>query len=157
MKSIYACNDAVSWVESRDFASFDEAWAECKRGDWMLWLAAHIGVNKKAIVRAACACAREALVYVPAGEDRPRLAIETAERWTRGEATTEEVREAEAAAHAAAYAAAYTAADAAAHAAHAAHASDADARGRMLARCADIVRVHITAGTARNAAKKGTT
>ena len=32
-------------------------------------------------VRFACACARRALPYVPAGEDRPRLAIEAAEKW----------------------------------------------------------------------------
>jgi hypothetical protein len=55
-----------------------------KRGD-----AAH-----RALVLATGACARTALEYVPAGEDRPRLAIETAERWARGEATLDEVRRA---------------------------------------------------------------
>jgi hypothetical protein len=43
------------------------------------------------VVRAACDCARTALRYVPGGEDRPRLAIETAEAWCRGEATEQEV------------------------------------------------------------------
>ncbi len=35
---------------------------------------------------AACACAREALVYLPEGEERPKAAVEVAERWARDEA-----------------------------------------------------------------------
>ena len=69
----------------------------------------------------ACAVARSALWHVPAGEDRPRLAIETAERWVRGQATVGECRAAADAADAAAYAAAYAAYAAAAYAADAAH------------------------------------
>lgn len=68
----------------------------------------------------ACACARTALRYVSAGEDKPRLAIETAERWVRGLATEHECRKAAAyaaaraaASAASAYAAAYAAASAA--------------------------------------------
>ena len=30
-----ACAPAVEWVGDRDIAT---AWAECPRGDWMLWL-----------------------------------------------------------------------------------------------------------------------
>jgi hypothetical protein len=36
------------------------------------------------VVRAACACAREALVAVPAGEARPHQVITAAERWADG-------------------------------------------------------------------------
>lgn len=49
-------------------------------------------VDRHLVVRAACACARTALQHVPDGEDRPRIAIETAEAWCRGEATSEQVR-----------------------------------------------------------------
>lgn len=52
----------------------------------------------------ACAVARTVLHLVPAGEDRPRIAIETAGRWVRGTATEQECRAAAAAADAAAYA-----------------------------------------------------
>ena len=89
-----ACEDAVAWVGERDIAA---AWAECERADWMLWLAGRV-VAREPVVLAACACARTALQYVPAGEDRPQLAIETAEAWARGEATIAEVRSADAAA-----------------------------------------------------------
>jgi hypothetical protein len=86
-------------------------------------------VDRKVVAFAACQCAREALQFVPAGEERPRVAIETAEAWTRGEATIDEVRaSADAAAYTAyaadaASAAAYTAAAAAAAAADAASAA----------------------------------
>ena len=65
----------------------------------------------------ACDFAETALKYVPAGEDRPRLAIETARRFVAGSATCEELDAARAAAGAAAGAAARDAAWAAARAA----------------------------------------
>jgi hypothetical protein len=112
-----ACREAVAWVGTR---TLTEAWAQCERADWMLWLAAKV-LDRKLLVLAACACARTALVHVPPGEDRPLRAIETAERWARGEATEEEVGVAVDDAYAA-YAAA-AAAYAAAHAADAAYAA----------------------------------
>jgi hypothetical protein len=45
-------------------------------------------------VQLACTVAREALRYVPEGEMRPIRAIETAERWVRGQATKQECRHA---------------------------------------------------------------
>ena len=63
----------------------------------------------------ACDFAETALKYVPAGEDRPRLAIETARRFVAGSATCEELAAAgDAAAGDAAGAAARAAARAAA-------------------------------------------
>ncbi len=41
-----------------------------------------------------CVVAREALKHALEGDSRPQLAIDTAERWVRGEATTEECGEA---------------------------------------------------------------
>ena len=121
-----ACDEAVGWAQN--YKTFPAAWEACKRGDWMLWLAARSGVDRKALVLAACACARPALKYVPKGEKRPRIAIETAERWARGEATIEDLRLTSAtSAASAAYAAAY-----AAYAAYAAALKDS----------ADIVRKH---------------
>ena len=93
-----ACSEAVEWSKGKTLA---EAWKTCERADWMLWLAAK-RVPRKQLVLAACACARTALQYVPKGETRPLVAIETAEKWTRGEATLAEVRAAAYAADAAA-------------------------------------------------------
>jgi hypothetical protein len=123
-----ACSEAVKWAVRK---THKRAWETCERGDWLLWIAAKLNVDRKKIVLAACACARTALKYVPAGEDRPRIAIEMAEAWTRGEATIDQARAAADAAYAAyaaadaAYAA-YAAADAA-RAAYAAARAAADA------------------------------
>ena len=124
--ALRACNEACAWVGRR---SLRTAWRLCERGDWMLWLAATAGVDRRLLVRAACDCARLALPRVPAGENRSRVAIETAERWCDGLATLDEVRAAAAAAYAAA-----------AYAASSAAAAERPATGRQ---CAGLVRARI--------------
>ena len=111
-----ACPEAVKWAGRK---THKRAWETCERGDWLLWISGNLDVDRKLLVLAACACARTALRFVPAGEDRPRIAIETAEAWTKGKATIEQVQSAANAAYAAravAYAASAYAADAAARA-----------------------------------------
>jgi hypothetical protein len=170
-----ACHDAVEWASTQpDLAT---AWRECKRGDWMLWLLGKLehsdpwSEGRKRFVRCAVECAAEAEPYEGSGATgrmaaRCRRAVLA---WTRGEATSEDVINAQDAAWAAANAASYAAADAAcvyavdaadaaataaadaaydaAYAASdAAYAADekhdVDVRYRILARCADIVRSH---------------
>jgi len=124
----------------------------------MLWLAIRAGVDRRLVVLAACGCAEPALVHVPAGEDRPRLAVETARRWARGKATIEEVRSASAAAYAAyaaayaAYAAAYAAASAAASAAAYAAADAAAAAAAAAAYAASAAADAAVAASAASAA-----
>ena len=126
-----ACSEAVRWAHGK---TLHVVWTTCKRGDWLLWLVGKMADKKgwptrKQAVLAACDCAEKALKYVKEGEDRPRLAIQTARKWARGKATLGEVRKAYAAADAA-----YAYADAAA-----ADASYA-ARANALAESADLVR-----------------
>ena len=135
-----ACPEAVQWAGRK---THKRAWKTCRRGDWLLWIAGKLDVDRKWLVLAVCACARTVLNYVPKGEDRPRTAIETAEAWTRGEATIDQVR---IAAHTAAHAAADVSYDAA-HAAHAAsyaayvaYATDVAASAAACKDMADIVR-----------------
>ena len=121
LKQIHACNEAIDWVGEGTIA---EAWAECERADWMLWLIGKMmgkpgWPTHQELVRATCLCVRPALEFVPDGEERPRLAIEAAERWAKNP-TTENRLAAAAAAYAAAYAAAAAAAADAADAAAAA-------------------------------------
>ena len=142
LKELGACLEAVNWTGSQiDDAS---AWNACERGDWMLWLLGRISGpawsdTRKPLTLAACECARLALPYTK--DPRILACIETAEAWTRGEATPEQVRAAAAADAAAAYDAA-AAADAAAVAAAyaAADAAAAAKRKEVLRSCADIVR-----------------
>ena len=133
LEAIGACREASTWVRESGL-TLEDAWLVCPRGDWLLWYAARVGADRRAVVRCACEIARSVLPFVRAGEVRPRLAIEAAERWVAN--PTVETRAAAAAYAAAysAYAAAY-AADAAAYAAAAdavAAAAAADAADRVL-------------------------
>jgi hypothetical protein len=113
-----ACPPAVEWAEAGNYKTLQAAWDACERADWMCWLLVNLYPHTTGQVRLTlCACARTALRYVPAGEERPRLAIECAERYARGLATDDELAAAWAAAGAAAGAAAWAAAWAAALAA----------------------------------------
>jgi hypothetical protein len=89
LKQLGACDDAREWVATQPDAA--TAWAVCPRHEWLMWLlgALHLrgALKRKTLVLAACASAETALPHVPAGEERPRVAIETARRWARGEAT----------------------------------------------------------------------
>ncbi len=118
MARLSAREDATEWVQvlPTDMPAA-EAWAQCERADWMLWLAARAEVDRKLVVLVACDCARTALpIWTKRYPDdgRALAAIETAERWTRGEATIEDVRAARRDAAAADAAADADAADAAA-------------------------------------------
>jgi hypothetical protein len=107
-----ACLDARIWAKTQP--DLETAWSECKRPDWMLWLLARTTLDQDdpRFRLTACDFAEAALIYVPAGEDRPRQAIEVGRRFAAGDATREELSAAWAAAGGAAWAA-WTAARAA--------------------------------------------
>jgi len=81
----------VQWVRSRPKASFYDLWDETIDPVWLPHLAKAGGATKKQLVFAHCAVARLCLHLVPEGEERPRIAIETAEAWTRGKTTYKKV------------------------------------------------------------------
>ena len=132
LESMHACSEATEWVAHRGIV---KAWRECPRGDWMLWLAGRLDIDRKLLVMAACDCAETALQYVPDGEDRPAKCIQVTRNWCNGTATIDDVKAARRDAAAAADAAAYADAYAAAYA--------ANARSDALLTCADLVRKSI--------------
>ena len=148
LKKLGACSEAIK--ATGKYTTSQKLWDDCGGGDWMLWLMARTQHDRKQLVLAACACARLSLKYVPAGEDRPRIAIETAEKWARDEgATLDDVRAAyvPAACVPAATAAGANAANAAYGAAFSATEANAAfaaaaiaAKNKTLKKCADIVR-----------------
>lgn len=78
--------EALPWLRALPTSTSPEhAYAICDRGDWLLWLARTVQVDRKRLVLAACACARPALVH--ARDAALRTAVEVAEAWARGEAT----------------------------------------------------------------------
>ena len=128
-----ACMGALTWARRQ--LSYSEAWASCPRGDWLLWLAAHLAAP---------------------GSDERRAVADAAERWATlagggAAASLEAFNTADAdAADADAYAGraadvVYAVADAVADDAYAdaAYATYADARAASLRLCADLVRAAI--------------
>jgi hypothetical protein len=88
-----ACESSSRWLNSLpDGTTPYAAWRKCKRGDWLLWIIARIGVERKLVIEAAGLCAEQALIYIPDDEDRSRKAIEMVRVWCRGEATSDDVR-----------------------------------------------------------------
>ena len=139
LEKLNPCSAAVDFA--KEYKTSQEAWDACECGDWMLWLLGKLSgppesKSRKKLVWVACKCARLSLRYVQKGERRPLKAIQTAEKYAKGQdggITLDEVRAAATAADAA-YAAVF-----AASAASAADAAAA-ARKKKLKKCADIVR-----------------
>jgi len=147
-KQLHACPEAIKWLTENKKESVKILYNSCDRGDWLLWLFAKLEIDRKVLVLVLCDCAESVLKYIPEGEDRPRVAIETARKWCRGEATLEEVKSA---ADAAVYVAGYVAgvagaAGAAGAAARAARAACAAARvqKQTLKQCANIARQYVS-------------
>ena len=156
LKSFCACQEAVDWYNGKDSR---EAWESCEHGDWLLWICRKLEVGRTLLVLAACDCARLSLLLVPEPEERPRLAIEAAEKWAN-DPTEDNMDATRSAVDASIAYAAYTgdaAAYAAGYAAHtaanidyaddaaiyAAYATAAGARLDCLRCCADLVRKRI--------------
>ena len=120
------CQEAMEYRATHD--SFEQAWQSCPRGDWMLWLASRLGVDKRTLTLAKALCAKTVIHLMT--DERSCKAVEVAEAYGRGVATDDELRSAyaasayaasaDAAAASAAYAYAYAAAASAAYAAAAA-------------------------------------
>ena len=164
LKKLNACIDAREWVAAQ--RNYKEAWQNCERGDWMLWLAKRLKVDDRKLTLAKFKCANQVRHLMK--DQRSIAALDAAERYGNGEISRDELDAAAAAADAAdadayaAYAADADAADAAdaaaaaayaaAYAAHAAHAADAaadaaydaTARKESLKKSADICREILT-------------
>ena len=109
LEKIDACRDAREWVATQK--NYKEAWQNCERGDWMLWLAKRLKVDDRKLTLAKFKCANQVRHLMK--DQRSIDALDASEKYGNGEIGREELN---AAADAAAAAAAY-AADAAAAAA----------------------------------------
>ncbi len=81
--------EAVAWARAYGWG-WERAWAECPRGDWLLTVAARATTEPTALVRAASACARLGLPYVPSDESRAlgERALDDAEAWASRRGST---------------------------------------------------------------------
>jgi len=101
LEDLNACNEAKEWVENK---SIDEAVAACHRGDWLLWLAHKIKIDKKNLALAKGHCANTVRHLMK--DDRSIAAVDAAIKYGNGEISENELNAAYAAAYAAAAAAA---------------------------------------------------
>ena len=131
LKKGVACEEGLKYFHSQQ--SFKDAWNNCPRGDWMLWLANKLKINEQTLYLAKGYCAKTVIHLMK--DQRSKNAVNITIKYGKGKTTKEELRTAAAdaayAAYAAAadaayaaYAAAADAADAAAYAAYAAYAAD---------------------------------
>ena len=141
LKKLNACIDAREWVATQ--RNYKEAWQNCERGDWMLWLAKKLKVDDRKLTLAKFKCANQVRHLMK--DQRSIAALDAAERYGNGEISRDELDDAAYAAYAAADAAAY-AAYAAAYAADAAYADAAVAAARegSLKKSAEICREILT-------------
>ena len=159
-----ACGPAIDWAGDK---TIEEIWATCHRGDWMLWLARKLDIDKRVVTLAKGHCANTVRHLMK--DERSIAAVDMAIKYGEGNATDSELAAAaaaaayaaDAAAYAAyaAYAAAAYAADAAAYAAaddadaaayaaaaYAAYDATADARKQSQQATAEICRKYIPLG-----------
>jgi len=81
--------------------SSEEAWNNCSRGDWMLWITSKLGVDIKILTLAKVHCALTVKHLMK--DKRSIKALEMALKFVNGKATLEELKIAADAAYAAAY------------------------------------------------------
>src|SRR5690606_13530199 len=136
------CSEALRF--RMRYNSFQEAWAECPRGDWMLWIAQKVGVDLRTLTRAKALCALTVRHLMK--DERSVRACEVALKFADGEVIREELDDA---AFVDAYggAAAYAAADASADGDDAADAAAVAAA--VAAYAADDADAYVAAADAR--------
>ena len=131
LDKFHPCLDAREWMLTQKNAT--EAWNNCERGDWMLWIAKKLNVDDRKLTMAKAMCAKQVEHLMK--DQRSKDAIQACIDYFNGLITREELNTAYAYAYAAARAA-YARADAAADAADAAAYAYARA-ARAAARAAD--------------------
>ena len=95
-----SCREAILYVKEQE--NYVKAWQNCPRGDWMLWIAAKLKVDKRLLTLAKGKCAETVLHLMR--DQRSKDAVRAAIDYGHGIISDEQLR-----ITAAAAAAAYTA------------------------------------------------
>jgi len=147
LEKLNACCNAIIWVKTQKNST--EAWQNCERGDWMLWLAKKLKVDDKKLTMAKAMCAKQVEHLMK--DQRSKDALQACFDYVNGKITREELDAAYVDAAAAA-AAAVAAVAAAAAAAAAVAAVAAVAAADAAAAAAAAVAAYATADAADAAA-----
>jgi hypothetical protein len=79
------CRSSLLWIAEKNIQSLEEAWNICERGDWLLWMATKLNVDKRRLVLCAALCAHTVIQYMK--DSRSRNAVRIAFLWGRGKTT----------------------------------------------------------------------
>jgi len=120
IKQFDPCCDAIEWLGDR---TVEQMVNECKRGDWLLWLAKKAGVDERKFTLAKGLCAQTVIHLMT--DQRSKDAVQAAIDFGNGKIDSEELAKASYAASAAYYAASASSAAAAADVASASSAASA--------------------------------
>lgn len=91
IRGLGACENAIEWLEEKNYPTAQEAWDACGIPHWLLWLVretAGPNSDKKPVVMIACECARLLLPFhkkVYPSDPRVRRCIEVTEEHIAGE------------------------------------------------------------------------
>ena len=89
LESLDACSMALQWSENREVN--ESAWLACSRGEWLLWFAEKIGIDKNLIILAVCDCADSVIHLFPENEKHLKNAIKTMRALAVGQVTKKEL------------------------------------------------------------------
>ena len=82
------------FIQRREYfnskASFEEAWNDCQRGDWMLWTAAELKINDRLLIKAKALCTNTVRHLME--DNRSTDAIDAALLYADGKISREELR-----------------------------------------------------------------
>ena len=89
-----SCPGAWEWAQDRQ--ADEAAYLACERGDYLLWIAARLGVTPAPLVLAACDCAERVLRFArPEDMSTLREALQVTRAYMHNEATLVQVLNAE--------------------------------------------------------------
>ena len=89
-----ACGSSIQWIEENNIQSLENAWYACERGNWLLWMAEKLKVDKRKLVLCAALYAHTVMQYME--DPKSRNAVRIAFLWGRGKATDIELEKASA-------------------------------------------------------------
>ena len=81
------CDKGLEYYEGK--SSFEKAWNDCPRGDWMLWIAAMLRIDERTLTRAKALCANTVRHLMK--DERSTDAIDAALRYSNYEIDREEL------------------------------------------------------------------
>lgn len=84
-----ACGAARTWAATK---TIEEVVAECHRGDWLLWLAYRIGIDRRQLILPKAHCANTVKHLMK--DERSKTAVDVAIAYGEGRATDEKLRKA---------------------------------------------------------------